>query len=150
MKFSTRCDTDICAVDLFARISDFDRIESILLRRGATVQRIDPAQEPGTGMGWNIGFDWRGKARDLRLEVIRFDRPERVSLAGQSDSFTIDTDMTVVALSRTRSRLLFDTNVRPRNMRARLMLQTAKLGRGQLERKFAERIQLFVSELQTA
>ena len=58
--------------------------------------------------------------------------------------------MTVVALSRTRSRLLFDTNVRPRNMRARLMLQTAKLGRGQLERKFAERIQLFVSELQTA
>lgn len=150
MKFSTRCDTDSSAPDLFDRISDFNQIEHLLMRRGASVQRIDPAQEPGTGIGWNIGFDWRARARALRLEVVRFDRPERLTMSGLSDSFDIVVDMTVVALGRNRSRLIFETEIRPRNMRARLMLQTAKLGKGQLDRKFTRRIDAFVAELQPA
>lgn len=71
-------------------------------------------------------------------------------MSGLSDSFDIVVDMTVVALGRNRSRLIFETEIRPRNMRARLMLQTAKLGKGQLDRKFTRRIDAFVAELQPA
>ena len=58
--------------------------------------------------------------------------------------------MTVIALSRTRSRLIFETEIRPRNMKARLMLQTAKLAKPQLDRKFDRRIAEFISDLQQA
>ncbi|MDB2551330.1 hypothetical protein N9X71_01935 [Paracoccus sp. (in: a-proteobacteria)] len=148
MKFSTRIDTDSAASDLFDTVGNFDRIERMLTRRGAVITRIDPAQEPGTGVGWMIGFDWRGQPRQLRLEVTRYDRPERMSMVGQSDTFDVAIDATVVALGRARSRLIFETGLRPRSMRARLMVQTAKLGKGQLDQRYARRINDFLTDLQ--
>lgn len=150
MKFSTRIDTDLPADALFDIVSDFNRIERMLMHRGTRMVRIDPAQEPGTGIGWHIGFDWRGRPREMRLEVTRFDRPEVVGMTGESEAFDTDIRMTVVALSLTRSRLIFETDIRPRNMRARLMLQTAKLGKPQLDRKFERRISDFLSEMRAA
>lgn len=150
MKFSTRFDYDCTGDQLFGVISDFDRLERMLMRRGVSVTRIDPAQEPGTGMGWDIGFDWRGKPRKIRLDVTRHDRPEKLSLAGSSDALEITIDATVIALSRARSRLIFETDVRPLSMRARLMLQTAKLSKPQLDRGFERRVGAFLSEMQAA
>lgn len=150
MKFSTRRDIEVPAEKLFAAISDFPRLERLLLRRGVAVTRIDPAQEPGTGIGWRVGFDWRGRQRDLRLDVTRFDRPERLSIGGTSDAFDMAIDMTVVALSRQKSRLIFEVNLRPKTMKSRLMLQTAKLGKAQLDRRFDKKIGEFVKEVAAA
>ncbi|MBK4215659.1 hypothetical protein JJJ17_06955 [Paracoccus caeni] len=147
MKFSTRIDTDDSATELFDLIGDFNRLERLMVRRGASVSRIDPAQDPGTALGWNLGFDWRGQPRKLRLQVTRFDRPDRISLAGTADAFDVGVEMTFVALSRSRSRLIFETELRPRNMRARLLVQTAKLAKPQLDKKFARRINDFLSQL---
>lgn len=150
MKFSTRCESDLPVADLFDQICDFEGLEHLLLRRGAVPKRLDPHQQPGVGAGWDISFNWRGRLRELRLVVDRFERPERLVLSGQSDSFDIGIDITFVGLSRTRSRLLFEVDIRPRTMRARLMLQTAKLGKSQLDRKFDQRIRSFVNELRVA
>ena len=69
-------------------------------------------------------------------------------MVGQSDSFDVAIDATVVALGRARSRLIFETGLRPRSMRARLMVQTAKLGKGQLDQRYARRINDFLTDLQ--
>lgn len=150
MKFSTRVDTDRSSAELFDIISDFSRSELALKARGAQVRRIDPAQDPGTGLGWTVDFNWRGQRRRVRLDVTRFDRPSHITLDGQSDQFDLSITMTVVALSRVRSRLLFETEIRPRNMRARLLLQTAKLGKSQLDRKYDQRIVDFLTHLRAA
>jgi len=147
MKFSLRQDTGLPATELFEAVSDFPRMERMLVRRGASIRRLDPAQEPGAGMAWDMGFDYRGKRRELRLDVVQFDRPEKIALAGRTDSLDVAIDMTVIALTRAKSRLIFELNVKPRNMRARLMLQTAKLGKSQLDRKFADRVGKFLSDL---
>ncbi|WP_312529156.1 hypothetical protein [Paracoccus sp. (in: a-proteobacteria)] len=147
MKFSTRQDTDLAAEQLFSVMGDFDRLERLFVRRGAIVRRIDPAREPGAGMAWQIGFDWRGKRRELRLDVTRFDRPELISLEGMSDMFEITIDMAIIALTRSKSRLNLSIDLRPRSMRARLILQTAKLGKGTLDRKFEERVAEFIGDV---
>lgn len=147
MKFSLRQDTDLSAEELFAAISDFARIERMLVRRGADVRRLDPAQEPGAGMAWEIGFDLRGKRRDMRMDVTQFDRPEKIVILGEGESLGLTVEMTVIALTRSKSRMIFEVEAKPRNMRARLMLQTAKLGKAQLDRKFAERVGAFLSDL---
>lgn len=147
MKFSLRQDTDLSAEELFAAISDFARIERMLVRRGADVRRLDPAQEPGAGMAWEIGFDLRGKRRDMRMDVTQFDRPEKIVILGEGESLGLTVEMTVIALTRSKSRMILEVEAKPRNMRARLMLQTAKLGKAQLDRKFAERVGAFLSDL---
>ena len=147
MKFLTRIDTDLPAEQLFDTVGDFAALERLLIGRGAAVTRIAPSEEPGIGLGWNIGFDWRGRARSLRLAVTRFDRPEQVTMAGRSDALDLAISVTVVALSRSRSRLICETELRPRNMKARLMLQTAKLGKAQLDRRYQRRIEEFVEQM---
>lgn len=147
MKFSTRCDTEIPAPALFEAVADPARFERMLRRRGASVSR---KASDSVGTAWDVGFDWRGRAHDLSLEVTRLQPSERLSMAGQSESLEVIIDMTVVALSKTRARLIVETELRPRNMRARLMLQTAKLGKSQLDRKFARRISDMLAELTVA
>ncbi|UFM63701.1 hypothetical protein LOS78_05915 [Paracoccus sp. MA] len=147
MKFSTRQDTDLAAEGLFRAVSNFHAIERLLLRRGATVRRLDDLAEPGVGMRWLIGFDWRGRHRELTAEVTRLDAPEVVAIDARSEQFEVTLRMTVVALTKAKSRLIFETDIHPRGMKARLLLQTAKLGKAQLDRKFAKRVGEFVTHL---
>lgn len=147
MKFSTRQDTDLSAELLFAAVSDFAKMERILLRRGAQVRRLDTQPQPGVGNAWQIGFDWRGRAREVRLELSEIAAPERLAFQGSSEQFNVAIQLTVVSLTPQKSRLIFEIDVLPRGMKARLMLQTAKLGKAQLDRKFALRVGEFVDKL---
>lgn len=150
MKISTRKDTELSADQLFQSLTDFDRLERFLTLRGAAVTRLDPDQKAATGAGWRIEFDWRGRQRDLRLHVARLDPPEQLVLVGQSEAFDLTITLMVTALSRQRSRLLFETEAKPRNMRARLMLQTAKLGKSQLDRQFDAGVSRLLNEMTKA
>lgn len=68
-------------------------------------------------------------------------------MAGLSDALETTMDATVIALGHARSRLFFETDFRPRNMRARLMMQTAKLAKPQLDQRYAKRINEFLKDL---
>lgn len=147
MKFSTRVDTDLSAAELYVLISDFDRIERRLTRHGAELSRKEPGQAAGPGNGWAIRFHLHGKARELTLDVARFDPPEALSFAGGSDSYEMRVDLNVVALAPRRARLIFALDLSPRTTRARLVLRTARLGKARLDRGFATRIERFVEDL---
>ncbi|WP_415393114.1 hypothetical protein [Paracoccus sp. SJTW-4] len=146
MKFSLRHDSDLPAEVLFRAVSDFDRIERMLARRGIEVRR-NQLVAPAAGAGWNVGFDLRGKRRELQLDLAQFDQPERIAMTGLGEGLDIAIAMTVIALTRAKSRAIFEVEIRPRHMRARLMLQTAKLGKSQLDRKFADRAGRFLGDL---
>jgi len=147
MKFSTRQDTDVPAEALFKAVSDFDKLERILLRRGAEVRREDRGGPVGIGSAWQILFDWRGRPRDLALKLTGYQPPEHLIFAGQSPQFNVGIEITVVALTRTKSRLITEIDMQPRGMKARLLLQTAKLAKSQLDRKFAQRVEDFVGRI---
>ncbi|UXU74465.1 MULTISPECIES: SRPBCC family protein [unclassified Paracoccus (in: a-proteobacteria)] len=147
MKFSTRQDTDLSAEQLFQAISSMDAIERLLTQRGASVRRLADGNSRGLGRRWQIGFDWRGKARDITVEVTEVTVPQTVVMRGQSEQFDVTIRMTVIGLGSGKSRLIFETELLPRNMKARLLLQTAKLGKPKLDARFAERIAGFVNRL---
>ena len=143
MKFSTRIDKEVTAERMFDALADFDRIERILMRRGVSVNRVDNIS--AGARAWDLAFDWRGQRRELRLVLVQFDRPERLALTGQSTPFELRIDLSVVSLALQRSRLIFEIEVKPRNLRARLALQTAKLGKAQIDRKIAKKVEDFVA-----
>lgn len=147
MKFSTRQDTDVPAEALFKAVSDFDKLERILLRRGAEVRREDHGGPVGIGSAWHIDFDWRGRPRELELKLTGYQPPEQLVFQGQSAQFNVEIRITVVALTRTKSRLITEIDMQPRGMKARLLLQTAKLAKSQLDRKFAQRVEDFIGRI---
>ncbi|AUH34412.1 SRPBCC family protein [Paracoccus tegillarcae] len=147
MKFSTRKETELAAEDLYRSISDFDWFEHIVQRRGAAITRSDKSKPATGGRAWDIRFQWRGRRRMLHLVVTEIDRPERLIMKGESEAFDLTITMTVVALGRTRSRLIFEIDLRPRTMRARLMLQTAKLGKSQLDKQFDRGIETLLNQM---
>lgn len=145
MKFSARKDVEMTAQALFAALSDFDRLERILRRNRAEVTALDPAIEGAKA--WDIGFDWRGRHRTARFALTRHDPDEALQLTGSSESFDIVVDLTIVALTRNRSRVVCEANLRPRSMKARLLVQTAKLSKATLDSRFAQRLDRLVEQM---
>lgn len=148
MKFSTREDIDIPAAFLFDQISDIDSFERSAVRRGADVRRLNPENGAGPGLRWNIRFMLRGKRRELEMELVELNRPESAVLTGGSDSFDLNLRLSVITLNPRRSRLGVEIEITPRNFMARVMLQSARLGKSALDRRFADRVKTFAHELE--
>ena len=116
--------------------------------RKISLRRLDTLALPGAGMSWDIGFMFRGKPRQLVADIRRFDRPELLEYAGVSSSFEAALALNMISLSSARTRLHVVLEMKPRTLGARLLIQSAKLGRGNLERKFTDRITRFGQALE--
>lgn len=144
MRFSTRQDADVPAGRMFDAVADFDRLEQMMVKRGARVTRLDPDED--SPMSWDVEFNWRGRTRNMRVHVTRFDRPRLIEIQGRVESLDISLTAEVTALSHSRSRLDLEAELMPRNMKARLLIQTAKLTRSTLDRKFDEGVARYIEQ----
>lgn len=148
MKFSSKTDIAASAEFVFQQLCDFAGFERAALRRGVDVKRLDTLTQPGPGMSWDIGFRMRGKRRQIIADIRRFDPPKLVEYSGASPSFEMLLEFQIVQLAPGRSRLQASFDVKPRTLSGRLMVQSAKLGRKRLERKYADRIATFGREIE--
>lgn len=148
MKFSSHEDIEAPIDFVFDAVTDFSGFERMALRRGAQLRRLDTLAQPGPGMSWDVIFAFRGKTRRLIADIVDYAPPERVEFAGVSPSFELSVLISTLALSRRRTRMTMALVVRPRSLGARLMVQSARLGRGGLARKYAERLRLFSAEIE--
>ena len=140
MKFSTKEDIEAPIEAVFDMLCDFESFERSAMRRGAEVQRIDRLAKPGVGMIWNAVFQLRGKRREMELEMVTFDRPNEIVLESTSSGLIGQMSFELVALSRSRTRVLVELEVKPLNLSARLLVQSMKLAKGSLTRKYKLRI----------
>ena len=140
MQFTGREDIEAPIDAVFAEITDFTRFERGAMRRGAEVQRMDALTGPGIGMSWQARFKLRGRMRDVTLRLSEYDPPNGIVI--EADATTVEAVMRVdlVALSRARTRLGVDLSVSPRNLAGRLMIQSMKLAKGNLSKRFRLRV----------
>jgi uncharacterized protein YndB with AHSA1/START domain len=149
VKFSTRQDIEAPVDRVFAALGDFAAFERAALRRGAEITRLDGLPEPGPGMAWAATFPWRGKARQVRCALHDYTPPESMRFQAEGDGITLTLLLGLMALSRGRSRLGVELELRPLTLTARLMLQTARLGKTRLTRRFEARVAAFALRVET-
>lgn len=147
MKFSTRQDASIPAEQLFSAISDFDRLQRIVLRNGGEVAPVTP-DRPGVLAAWKLGVPWHGRLRRARLSMTRQVPPDQQIFEGECEGLDVTLLMNVLSLNARRSQLGVQLELRPRSFRARLAVQAAKLGKHALDEKFASRIARLVNSLE--
>lgn len=148
MQFSSKEDIEAPIEAVFAAVSDFDLFERSSIRRGIEVQRVDDGAPVAPGMAWDAKFDMRGKQRELHLTLTRYDPPEAMEF--DSDSAGLNGVMTVelVALSPRRTRMSIVLNLTPKTLPARLFLQSLKLAKGNLTKRFKKKIGEFAKTVE--
>ncbi|MEM9852339.1 MAG: SRPBCC family protein [Pseudomonadota bacterium] len=143
MQFTSTQDINAPLDYVFQQLTDFDAYESFALRRGAQVQRKDNIPSKGIGLTWNVVGEFRGKVRDVDIQVVEY-RPDNI-LKFMITSKGIDAaaDFEAMALTRKQSRIKSTLNVTPKTISARLVLQSAKLAKQSLNRRYNNRFATF-------
>ena len=93
-------------------------------------------------------FDLRGKRRDIGLEVTEFEAPERVVMKLRSDGMKGGVLVDLVALSRSRTRVRIETEIKPKTLSARLLIQSLRLARGTIEKRMDDRMSEFAASIE--
>ncbi|MDA7426510.1 SRPBCC family protein [Thalassococcus lentus] len=133
---------------VFAALTDFETIERQALRRGVEVRRTDSIAEVAPGMSWNTRFKFRGKSRDADIKLRECYEPERLVFHTKVGGLEAETRIEMVALSRARTRVNIDSELQPKTLSARLLVQSLKLAKGGIDKRFRKRIALFAKDLE--
>ena len=148
MKFSTREDIEAPIDFVFQQVSDFPGLERSALRRGADIQRIDDLTRPGPGMMWDTSFDLRGKRRRMQVELAEYEPPNAMRFLSTAPSIHGELWLELVALSRGRTRLSMEGELKPQNLSARLIVQSLKLAKSNVTKRFEVRVASFARDME--
>ena len=147
MKFSTREDIDAPIEHVFAGVSDFQSFERAAMRRVTQVKRIDNKDIRGPGMAWQADFEFRGKKRSLEVVLEDFEEPTNLEFLGTSGGMSGSCEIELIALSPSKTRMRMALDLKPQTLSARLLVQSMKLAKGNLEKRFQARVTEFSGDL---
>jgi len=140
MKFSGREDISAPSAVVFQQLTDYDTHERAAMRRGVQVRRIDGLAETGIGMTWSTKVRFRGRARHMTVELIEIINDEilvyRLDGSGLAGTFSLD----LLALSPRKTRVAVALEFKPKNLTGRLLMQSLRILKPNLNRRFQARI----------
>jgi hypothetical protein len=147
MKYSTREDIEAPIEFVFAQISDFDAYERRALRQGAEVSRRagGPA---AVGTMWDIAFEFRGRPRKVVAELVKLDSPSTMVITSASDGLDVVTEVDLIALSQSRTRVMVSVELRAKTLTARLLLQSLKLAKSRTDKRFKARVRDYAEDIE--
>ena len=148
MKFTTKEDIEAPIDAVFKAVSNFDAFERSALRRGARVQRVNRKTHPGTTIAWDVEFQFRGKPRKVLAELTEFDAPHRILIQSLSGGIEGEVAIDLVALSLNRTRLSVALEIKPKNLSARLMVQSLRLAKNKLTNRYRLRVANFATDVE--
>ncbi len=148
MKFSTKEDIDAPIENVWDMITEVEAFERAAMRRGAEVQRTDSKTDTGVGMSWHTRFAMRGREREVDIVIERFDPPNELFLVYASASLTGSMRVELMSLSPTRTRMMVGFEMRPLNLSARLLIQSLKLTKSSLTKRYKLRVAEFCKGLE--
>lgn len=136
MKLNSKQDIEAPLEFVFDQLTDFDQFERMAMRRGAEIERTDRMRGQGPGMTWRLKFRLRGKDRKVAVRLLEV-QPGSVLVYGFESPNVEGTARTeLLSLSPRRTRMAMSIEVRPKSLAARLILNSLKLAKGRVTRRF--------------
>jgi hypothetical protein len=147
MKLKVHHDLGLGNHALFAAMTDVTRWERQAMRKGIEVSRIDGSEALIPGAVWQITGMVRGKPRTGLLKLRILEEAETMVFDFESPMFTGVFVTKLFEMSARSTRVSLETEVRPRTLAARILLQGARLGRQKLEMRFHARSGAVLNDL---
>ena len=149
MKLIGRKDVEAPAAYVTAALTDFESWERFAMRRGIEVNRTDRLAQPGPGMAWLVNFTFRGRAREAGIQVVQMGPGNHLTMRGQSVNIEGECHIEVIEMAAQRCRLHVTLDTSPRTLGARLFLQSLRLAKSRVDRRFDGRIEALAKELES-
>lgn len=147
MELTAREDIEAPQERVFAMLSDFDTIERQAMRRGTEITRT--CDGPGAGMAWRAAFQFRGKKRVAAVTLSDYQPPDQLVFDSVTGGLEMKLTLDVVALSPNRTRINVTSVLSAKTLSARLFLQSIKLARGGIDKRFRKRVGELAGEMET-
>ncbi|MEM8653381.1 MAG: SRPBCC family protein [Pseudomonadota bacterium] len=148
MKFATKEDVEAPISTVFGMLSDFEVFERSAIRRGAEVNRVGEHEYPREGQTWRSSFVLRGKTRNVEVELVRYAPPMAMEFEAISGGLTTKLNVDLVALASNRTRITVEFDVKPRTLPARLFVQSMKLAKNNLTKRYKLRVAEFARTIE--
>ena len=133
---------------VFASLTSFDALERRALRRGIDVRRQFRGPAPEVGESWVARFRFRGKEREAVIRLDAIDPPQLLQFGGQSGGLETETRIELVPLSPHRTRVNVAFKMTPSTLSARLLVQSFKLARSTINRRFKARMAEYARDIE--
>lgn len=148
MKFTANEDFEAPQGFAFTRVSDFDGFERLAMKRGVDIVRTDDLPDVGVGMMWRVLAEFRNKSRRINLELVEFDPDNEMRFEAKASGMDLTMQVDLIPLSATRTRLAVELEAKPQTLSARLVIQSMRLTKGSLNRRFRNRIRTFARDIE--
>ncbi len=147
MKLSTREDIEAPISKVYAALTDFDGFERQMLRRGIDVARDENCPPPNVGARWQALVKWRKRKHDVEAELVSVDPGNGYAIESRCAGIVCLAVVDLVPLSKSRTRLLISADLKPTTLSSRLFIQTLKLTKRSLTRRFKHRVANFAESI---
>lgn len=121
-------------------LSDFEMWERAAMRRGADVDRMDRLRTPGPGMEWKVGFTYRAKKRSVEIRLLTLTPDQLMVFDCMAQPAEAILTIEMVEMGARRTRVVVSVDIKPRTLAARLFLQSMRLAKAKVTRRFAQRL----------
>ncbi|TNF58754.1 MAG: SRPBCC family protein [Rhodobacteraceae bacterium] len=148
MKFSSKEDVEVPIARVFGILSEFEAFERSAIRRGAEIQRLGDHVAPHVGQAWEVTFDLRGKQRRAHVELTVYEAPHTMVFESVAGGMNAVTAVDLVALSPGRTRISVVFEVKPTTLGARLLVQSMKLAKSNLTKRFKLRVAEYARDIE--
>lgn len=148
MQFSTKEDIEAPIDAVYAMVSNVQRFERSAFRRGADLRRVKGDGCLHVGAAWHAQFTMRGKHRELDIEMTDCEPPNAMAFSGISQGIDATLTLDLIALSPRRTRMAIIVNMTPKTISARLFLQSLKLAKATLTKRYKLRIAEYARTLE--
>lgn len=149
MHFASTDIVEAPAVFAFRQMSDFAYFERLVASSGAGMTRIDTMTEVGIGVLWEVRFALRGRRRKIDLKLSDYIEPKLMQFTGMSDGLLFVFRSELEHVDAERCRLTTRLDVKPRTLAGRMMLQSARLTKPTLNRRYARRVRDYAARVST-
>ncbi|HSG37862.1 MAG TPA: SRPBCC family protein [Paracoccaceae bacterium] len=144
MKLSAREDIEAPIEFVFDRVSDFALLERSAMRRGVEVVR----HEVEGKTSWALAFAFRGKPRKAQVTLEKVEPLNALVARFSSGGLDGHTVVELIALSRNRTRISISAEFMPQTLSARLMVQSLRLAKMTISRRFKARVADIAEEIE--
>lgn len=148
MEFSSKEDINASVDEVFTILADIDAIERQALRRGIEVRRKTPHLSPEAGMAWQATFKFRGRKRTSDIVLSEFSPASRMVFDSATGGLETRFEVDLMELSRVHTRGTTTATLVPKTLSARLLVQSMKLAKSKIARRYAVRMAQFARDVE--
>ncbi len=149
MKLSTREDIDRPITEVYAHMADFPAFETRIRDRGIDLQRGAGPVAPALGANWAAPITWRERRYDVTGELVNIEPDVGYAIEGKIGGVVSLAVVDLVSLARGKTRMFVSVELTPTSLSSRLLIQSLKLTKGSLTKRFKSRVGMLADELRS-